>query len=178
MPRLLRRARPAAERQWRTAEWQRWFAGDGTEHAYRRELVRETGLTPELAWELVRDLAPLLVDRVPASLGVPALLATNVLALGAAKPAEAAWALLAATLEELDPPHARTVLEALALAWQEGRNSIASEERKRTIRSELTRTLRRLAASAVPSIDALLTVLAALEERSDNGERNAILDGT
>lgn len=178
MPGLLRRARSEFERQRRATEWLRWFSGDSTESTYRRELVRVTGLEPELAWELVRDLAPLLVGRVPATLGVPVLLATSVLVADLPKPTEASWALLAATLEELEPAHARTVLESLALAWQRSYGAFTSEERQRSIRAELQRTIRRLVASDAPGIDALTALLTAFEGGSDRHSGSAILKDT
>lgn len=174
MPGLLRRARTESERQRRATEWLRWFSGDSTELSYRRELARMTGLQPQLAWELVQDLAPLLVGRVPATTGVPVLLATSVLVANLPKPTEASWALLAATLEELEPAHARTVLETLALGWQACSGAIGSEERQRLIRAELQRTVRRLVASDAPGIDALTTLLALFEGDSDGSSRGTL----
>ncbi len=178
MPGLLRRARPEFERQRRATEWLRWFSGDSTESTYRLELVHATGLQPDLAWELIRDLAPLLVGRVPATLGVPALLATTLLVADLPKPTEASWALLATTLEELEPAHARTVLESLALAWQKSHGVFMRQERQRSIRAELQCTLRRLVASDAPGIDALIAVLTALDGDSDRNSERVILNST
>ncbi|MCX7624278.1 MAG: hypothetical protein RMK01_10880 [Thermomicrobium sp.] len=163
MPGPLRRARPAHERRRRAIEWERWFEGERSATAYRRELVQRTGLPPDLAWQLVEDIAGLAVERVPAALGVPALLAVSLLASRTTKASEASRALLAVILEELEPAHARAVLECLAIAWEESEQALALEQRRRIVHAELLRTLRRLRASDVPGIDALDAVLSVLE---------------
>jgi len=163
MPQPLRRARPPSQRQQRAAEWERWFAGDRSGAAYRRELARLTGLAPDLAWQLVADVVPLLVDRVPATLGVPALLAVSALTAGTAKAEEASRALLATITEELAPAHARTLLETLAVGWHTSCGTLSAEERRRAIGSELRQAVRRLEASGIPGIDAVAAVLEVLE---------------
>ncbi|GBD18584.1 hypothetical protein HRbin27_01081 [bacterium HR27] len=163
MPRPLRRATPSAERHQRAVEWERWFRGESSQAAYRIELTRLTGLAPEVGGKLVEDVADLLVDRVPASLGVPALLAISVLVSHAPKASEASRVLLLAITEELAPAHARTVLENLALAWHASQCIFATDRRRAFLRAELLQTIRRLEASNAPGVDAITAILAVLD---------------
>ena len=174
MPRILRRPRPPTERHQRAAEWARWFTGDSSIAAYRRELAQLTGLGADLAWELVSDLAPLLLERVPAKLGAQVLLATVTLAAAQPKPREAGWALLATVTEELTPAHARTVLETLALGWQASSTALTSTQRRQAIERELRHVIRRLAASGGAGLDALVAVVAVLG--ISEGDDSAILE--
>jgi hypothetical protein len=174
MPRILRRPRSPTERHQRAAEWARWFTGDSSIAAYRRELAQLTGLGADLAWELVSDLAPLLLERVPAKLGAQVLLATVTLAAAQPKPREAGWALLATVTEELTPAHARTVLETLALGWQASSTALTSTQRRQAIERELRRVIRRLAASGAAGLDALVAVVAVLG--ISEGDDSAILE--
>ncbi len=177
MPKIIRRPRSPTERTQRAAEWARWFAGDRSIAAYRRELAQLTGLGADLAWELVSDLAPLLVERVPAQLGAQALLATVTLVAAQPKPREAGWALLATVTEELTPAHARTVLETLALGWQASSTALTSTQRRQAIERELRCVIRRLAAGGGAGLDALSAVVAVLGS-SERGDDSAILEST
>lgn len=175
MPRPIRRPRPPQERAARAREWARWFSGPSSGTDYRRALVTETGLPEPLAWELVGDLVELLVERVPASLGVPAALAIAAFLRDEPKATEASRALLTAILEELRPAHTRTMLESLALAWQEVRRFPHGPDRQRRIGECLARTIRRLAASdaaGIETIEALLSVM------DDQAMPIDILEGT
>ncbi|WP_448576254.1 hypothetical protein [Thermomicrobium sp.] len=177
MPKIIRRPRSPTERTQRAAEWARWFTGDRSITAYRRELAQLTGLGADLAWELVSDLAPLLVERVPAQLGAQALLATVTLVAAQPKPREAGWALLATVTEELTPAHARTVLETLALGWQASSTALTSTQRRQAIERELRCVIRRLAAGGGAGLDALSAVVAVLGT-SERGDDSAILEST
>ncbi len=163
MGRPLRRPLPPDQRLRRAAEWEQWFAGDRSTDAYRREVSEQTGLPPHLAWELVADVADLLVTRVPAVLGVPALLAVTTLTRHSPKAAEASRALFSVILEELEPAHARTLFESLALSWQGSQTRFDQASRQRIVRTELEAVLRRLQASGASGIDALEAILAVLE---------------
>ncbi len=176
MPWPIRRPRPPQERAARVAAWSRWFSGASSYRDYRRALVEATGLPESLAWELTGDLTEPLVERVPASLGVPAVLALVAFLHGHPKATEACRALLSAILEELDPAHARTVLETLALAWQEAHSSFQASERRRIISERLGSTVRRLAASGAEGIDTVRALLAVLDDRPEAD--GAILEGT
>lgn len=116
-----------------------------------------------MAGQLVDDVAALLVDRVPAMLGVPALLAISVLVSHSPKAREASRTLLLAITEELAPAHARTVLESLALAWHASQPILAPELRRASLRGELLQTIRRLEASDVPGVDVIAAILEVLE---------------
>lgn len=177
MPKIIRRPRSPAERTQRAAEWTRWFTGDCSIAAYRRELTQLTGLGADLAWELVSDLAPVLVEHVPAKLGAQVLLATVTLVAAQPKPLEAGWALLATVTEELTPAHARTVLETLALAWQASSTALTSTQRRQAIERELRRVIRRLAAGGGAGLDALSAVVAVLDT-SERDDDSAILEST
>ncbi|MCS7255911.1 MAG: hypothetical protein RMJ05_12990 [Thermomicrobium sp.] len=163
MPGPLRRARPPHERQRRAAEWEHWFRGECSATAYEREVALLTGLPPDIAWPLVDDLAELLIGSVPATLGIPAMLAITILVSGSAKPREASRALLTAILAELEPAHARAVLESLALAWHNSRSALSVDERRQHVLTEATRVLRRLRASEAPGIDAVEAILSVLD---------------
>lgn len=161
MPRPLRRPKPEEEEQARQREWSRWFQGEASKQALCRTLAEVTGLPEGIAWELVRDLAEMVINRVPANLSVPAMLAIITLVRNCAKPQEASQALLTVILEELQAAHARTILENLVIAWEEAQRSPTAQQAQ-LIRFRLEQTIRRLEASEAPGVDALWALLEVL----------------
>jgi len=149
----------------RMQEWARWFTGEASVTAYRTALAKHTSLTWEALWDAQSDLLRLLVDRVPAELGAPALLAITTLSARHAKPDEAGRALLATLVNELAPGHAYTVFAALADAWANAATAPYAEREQR-IRAVLCRVFRQLAAAGADREGALqtLAVQLALDE--------------
>jgi len=151
----------------RMQEWAHWFTGEASVPAYRTALAKHTSLAWEALWDAQSDLLRLLVDRVPAELGAPALLAIITLSARHSKPDEAGRALLATLVNELAPGHAYTVFAALADAWA---NVAATPyaEREQRIRAALCRVFRQLAAAGADREGALQTLAVQLALDEDN----------
>jgi hypothetical protein len=100
-----------------------------------------------VAWDIVEraqgDLLRLLIGKIPAELGVPAILGANVLFDDHPKAEQASYALLATTLQELDPRRGRTLLATLVDGWRSASRA-PLERRPAIIKEDLQRTIRRL----------------------------------
>lgn len=161
-----RRQRPEAEagppttadlRAQRAAEWQRWFPGAAAEAEYRRAFLQYSPLMWEIVQSTQRELLALLVGRVPAELGVPAIFALSLLYSRHAKPDDAARATLATIVHELAPAHARTLLAALSDAWHNAQRC-PYDARAPLVREEFTRALRRLATTSAEEAGAISAI--------------------
>lgn len=129
--------------------WEDVFGGDASREAYQREFRAHTSAT----WELVEsghdDLLRLLVRRVPADLGAPAIFALSVLFAGHPKGDDAGRALLGTVLSDLSPPRARTMLVTLADAWHNAERQ-PIDRRAGVLRAALLQAARRLSVANLP----------------------------
>lgn len=127
----------------RAADWAAAFPGDASLTAYQTAFRSHT----PLAWDLVQssqsDLLRMLVNRVPAGIGVPVVLGLSVLFGSHPKAEQASAALLGTMVRELEPRRTRTMLVSLATAWQSSENA-SFDGRATLIQSEMERALRRL----------------------------------
>ncbi|CAN5586363.1 hypothetical protein BH24CHL1_BH24CHL1_13090 [soil metagenome] len=127
----------------RAETWAALFPGDSSLRAYQSRFQAHT----PLSWELVEsgqgNLLRMLVNRVPADIGVPVVLGLSVLYRAHSKADQASESLLATMTREVEPGRARTMLVCLATAWQAAEGT-AFDGRTARIQSEMLRTLRRL----------------------------------
>jgi len=127
----------------RARQWALCFVGPSAEADYRRAFLRYS----PVFWDIVRsaqhDLLRLLVDRVPAEIGVPSVFGLSVIFVSHPKAEEATRATLAMIVNELAPVHARTLLIALADAWENAARS-PYYQRGEQVSRELLQTLQRL----------------------------------
>jgi len=144
----------------REEEWNRLFPAAGDEEDYRRAFLRFSPLYWDIVQSTQQELLQVLLYRVPAELGVPAIFGLSVLYSRHGRPDDAARATLAMIVNELPAPHARALIVALADAWQNAERS-AYEERGRQVADEFARALRRLEGTVA---DADGTVLAIEEQ--------------
>ena len=130
-------------------EWPAVFAGDASRAAYQRAF---RAWTPA-GWELVSggqaDLLRVLIDRVPAELGVGVVFGLAVLFGGHPKGDDAGRALLATLAGELEPARAHTLLVTLSDAWHSAERE-AFDRRATAIQTELVRATRRLMVVELP----------------------------
>ena len=131
----------------REEEWSRLFPGPGDEEDYRRAFLRFSPLYWDIVQSTQQSLLQVLLCRVPAELGVPAIFGLSVLYSRHGRPDDAARATLAMIVNELPAAHARALIVALADAWQNAERS-AYEERGRLVADEFGRALRRLEGTA------------------------------
>lgn len=92
------------------------------------------------------DLLRLLIDRVPAEIGVGVILGLNTLFASHAKGEDAGRALLATVMSELTPILSHTLLATLADA-QASTDVLPYDARASLLRAELLRAVRRLLAT-------------------------------
>ena len=85
----------------------------------------------------------MLVNRVPADIGVPVVLGLSVLFGSHTKADQASASLLGTVVRELEPRRARTLLVSLATAWQMSERA-PFDDRAALVQTEMLRTLRRL----------------------------------
>jgi hypothetical protein len=127
----------------RAEAWIALFPGDSSLRAYQSRFQTHT----PLSWELVEsgqdNLLKMLVNRVPADIGVPVVLGLSVLYSAHSKADQASESLLATMTREVEPRRARTMLVCLATAWQAAEGT-SFDGRAEMIQSEMLRTLRRL----------------------------------
>ena len=148
-----RQERPTQEpttaelRDERTRQWEICFAGPSTEADYRRAFLRYSPVFWDIIQSAQHDLLRLLVDRVPSEIGVPAIFGLSVIFVTHPKAEEATRATLAMIVNELMPVHARTLLIALADAWENAANS-PYYQRGEQVSLELSQTLQRLEVTA------------------------------
>ena len=144
----------------RDDEWTRLFPGSSDEEDYRRAFLRFSPLYWDIVQSTQQDLLRVLVSRVPAELGVPAIFGLSVLYSRHGRPDDAARATLAMIVNELPAAHARSLIVALADAWQNAERR-PYEARGREVADEFRRALRRLEGTAA---DAMGTVVAIEEQ--------------
>ncbi len=94
----------------------------------------------------------MLVNRVPADIGVPVVLGLAVLYSAHAKADQASESILATMVREMEPRRARTMLVCLATAWQAAEGT-AFDGRAAMIQSEMLRTLRRLSTADLSPVE-------------------------
>lgn len=159
-------------RQARADEWAERFVGPATAADYRRTFLRYS----PLAWNLVEstqgDLLRLLIERVPAEIGVPAIFSLTAAFEHQAKAADAARAALATIVNELSPAHARTLLVSLADAWQNAERT-AYERRGTAIGADFNHTLRRLASTTAEERGAVSMIATLLNHTMDDEDEHS-----
>jgi hypothetical protein len=133
-----------AERAWASV-----FAGDATRAAYQQAFRARTPAGWDLVASAQSDLLRLLINRVPAQLGVGVVFGLAVLFAGHPKGEDAGRALLATLLSELEPARAHTLLVTLSEAWLSA-ESQPFDARAAAIQTDLLRATRRLLVVAMP----------------------------
>ena len=133
----------AANQQTQAAAWVAIFPGDTSQQAYEAGFRTHTPLSWELVQSSQGDLLRMLVNRVPADIGVPVVLGLSVLYGEHSKADQASQSLLATMVREMEPQRARTMLVTLATAWQSA-ESASFDSRAALIQTEMLRALRRL----------------------------------
>jgi len=123
--------------------WRDTFPGDSSRAAYQSEFQTHTPLSWDLVQSSQSDLLRMLVNRVPADIGVPVILGLSVLFGSHPKADHASGSLLATIMREMEPRRARTMLVSLATAWQSS-ESTSFDGRAGVIQEEMLRSLRRL----------------------------------
>lgn len=140
---LTRLPTTAELRNERTRQWETYFNGASAEADYRRAFLRYSPLFWDIVRSDQRELLRLLVGRVPADIGVPAIFGLSVTFIGHPKADEATRATLAMIVNELSPQHARTLLVSLADAWDNATNA-PYHQRGEIVTREFMRTIQRL----------------------------------
>lgn len=146
----------------REAQWAAAFPGPSAADDYRRTFLRFSPLYWELVQSTQRELLALLIDRVPAELGVPAIFALTALYANHRKPDDAARATLAIITGEIPPAHARTLLVALADAWHNAERQ-PYDARTTVVTAEFTQALRRLESTSAESSGAISAIREQIE---------------
>lgn len=107
-----------------------------------------------VAWDVIEraqgDLLRLLVGKLPADLGVPAILGANVLFETHPKAEQASFSFLATGMNELDPRRARTLFATLADSWKAAAR-LPLERRAELMRRDVLRTVARLEVGDLPA---------------------------
>lgn len=152
----------------RARQWTEYFSGPSSEADYRRAFLRYSPLFWDIVRSDQRELLRVLVGRVPADIGVPAIFGLSVAFIGHAKPDEASRATLAMIVNELMPQHARTLLVCLSDAWQNASNA-PYHQRGEIVAGEFMRSIRRLEGTQA-NADGVITSIRALVERCDEAE--------
>lgn len=153
-------------REARAREWDEHFSGPSDREDYRKGFLRYSPLFWDIVQSTQRDLLRLLVGRVPAELGVPAIFALTVVYGDQLKADEAARATLATIVNELQPGHARTLLVALADAWHNSERS-GYEERGKRVTGEFDLALRRLTRTTAEETGAISSIRAWIDFREE-----------
>ncbi len=152
----------------RARQWTASFSGPSEEADYRRAFLRYSPLFWDVVRSDQRELLRLLVGRVPADVGVPAIFGLSVTFIGHPKSDEAARATLAMVVNELTPQHARTLLVCLADAWHNVSNA-PYYQRGEIVAQEFLRAIGRL--EVTPANDqGVITSIRLLVERCDEAE--------
>jgi hypothetical protein len=164
------RAPTTAElREARARDWATCFSGPSEERVYRRAFLRYSPLGWHLIVSSQGDLLRLLLGRVPAELGVPAIFGITALFGRHPKADDAALATLGTIVNELDPRHARTLLVSLADGWANAGHR-PYEERGAIVSKEFSRAVVRLGSTSAEESGAISTI-AALLDIDLSGER-------
>jgi hypothetical protein len=130
-------------REQRAKEWDHTFDGLADLAEYRKAFLVHSPLPWDILQSTQQDLLRLLVGRVPADLGVPAIFGLTVLFSHHPKPDDAAFAILSTTINELPPAHVKAVLTALSEAWHEAQQ-LPYEQRGAAVVGRLQQALERL----------------------------------
>ncbi|MBX5445859.1 hypothetical protein [Sphaerobacter sp.] len=141
----------------RAAEWARHFSGPAGLEDYRKAFLRYSPLFWDIVESTQRELLALLVNRVPADLGVPAIFALSLLYSRHGKPDDAARATLAIIVNDLSPAHARTLLATLSDAWHNAQRC-PYDERPAAILAEVRPALRRLQTTSAEETGAISAI--------------------
>ncbi len=152
----------------RARQWTTYFSGPSEETDYRRAFLRYSPLFWDVVRSDQRELLRLLVGRVPADIGVPAIFGLSVTFIGHPKSDEAARATLAMLVNELSPQHARTLLVCLADAWHNVSNA-PYHQRGEIVAQEFLRAIARLEATPANE-QGVITSIRLLVERCDEEE--------
>ena len=154
----------------RSRQWTACFSGPSAEVDYRRAFLRYSPLFWDIVRSDQRELLRLLVGRVPADLGVPAIFGLSVTFVGHPKADEAARATLAMVVNELLPQHARTLLVCLADAWENASNA-PYYQRGEFVAKEFMQAIRRL--EATPANDhGVISSIHVLVDRCAEGDED------
>lgn len=154
----------------RARQWTVYFCGPSAEADYRRAFLRYSPLFWDIVRSDQRELLRLLVGRVPAEVGVPAIFGLSVAFIGHPKADEAARATLAMIANELMPQHARTLLVCLADAWDNASNA-PYYQRGEIVAREFMQAIRRL--EATPANDhGVISSIHVLFQLCDDGNDN------
>lgn len=159
----------ASIRELRAAEWSGYFEGPSNPEDYRQAFLRQSPLPWEIVQATQRDLLRLLVGRVPADLGVPAVYGLTVLFNEHPKPDEAAFAILATIINDLPPAAAHALMATLADAWRAAQQW-PYDERGQRIADQVMRTVRRVEATSGEGNEALLYIA---QQIGAEGPRNS-----
>ena len=142
----------------REREWFERFPGPATLDDYRKAFLRYSPLFWDIVQSTQRELLRLLVDRVPAELGVPAIFGLTVVFGAHPKADDATRAALGMIVNELAPAQARSLLVSLADGWQNAEHS-PYDQRGPLVAHEFVLALRRLQTTSAESSGAITTLL-------------------
>jgi hypothetical protein len=159
------RERPATTaelREARARDWATCFTGPAEERDYRRAFLRYSPLGWDLIVSTQGNLLRLLLGRVPAELGVPAIFGITALFGRHPKADDAALATLGTIVNELDPRHARTLLVSVADGWANAERQ-PYEERGAIVSKEFSRAVIRLGSTSAEASGAISTIAALLD---------------
>ncbi len=156
----------------RARQWTAYFSGPSAEADYRRAFLRYSPLFWDVVRSDQRELLRLLVGRVPADIGVPAIFGLSVTFIGHPKSDEAARATLAMIVNELMPQHARTLLVCLADGWQNA-SKAPYFQRGEVVAAELMRTVQRLEATPANG-NGVISSIRALLDRCDEPDEEEL----
>jgi hypothetical protein len=146
----------------RARQWTTYFTGPSAEADYRRAFLRYSPLFWDIVRSDQRELLHLLVGRVPADLGVPAIFGLSVAFVGHPKSDEAVRATLAMIVNELMPQHARTLLVCLADGWDNASNA-PYYQRGEIVAREFMHAVRRLEATQADEHGVISSIRVLLE---------------
>lgn len=141
----------------REREWAERFPGASAIDDYRKAFLRYSPLFWDVVQSTQRELLRLLVGRVPADLGVPAIFGLTVVFGSHPKADDATRAALAMIVNELPPAQARTLLVSLADGWQNAERS-PYDQRGPIVGREFSRALGRLRPTSAESAGTITTL--------------------
>lgn len=157
----------------RTRQWTAYFSGPSAETDYRRAFLRYSPLFWDIVRSDQREMLRLLLGRVPADIGVPAIFGLSVTFIGHPKSDEAARATLAMVVNELTPQHARTLLVCLADAWHNASNA-PYYQRGEIVSRELMRTIERLEVTPANEQGVITSIRLLVERCNEEAEESAV----
>ena len=130
--------------------WAIYFPGDATLEAYRVEIEDQSTLNWETVQRDQHNVLDLLVDRVPADIGVGVLSGLTMLFTEHAKPDQVGQALLTTIMTDIEPRRVRTLLVTLADASVSAARRPV-DERPALVQADMLRNLRRLSVLDLPA---------------------------